>query len=546
MERHRTSDEDELRAALRRLEVEHDVANILAASGSIADAMPQLLAALGRGLDWSYGGYWTCDADGQTLRCQHTWSRDEREEVFAAHARSASVPRATSWLGQIWTSAIPKWIPEVASEPSFLRASAAESAGLVCAAAFPVMLDEEVVGVLELFCSRSKARDADVLAMLRAIGANIGQFIARVRAYARLAEKRARLQLALEAGRLGPWEWDLVAGKVTWSPAVEAMHGIPEGSFGGTFEEYARDLHPDDRQRVMTTITETVAEKREHHLEYRIVRPDGEVRWLHARGRFVFDRSGEPVRLVGVCTDITEEKEQRLALEAALRGREDLLAIVSHDLRNPLGAIITALELLEHVDEGPDMVARVRRYAQTIGRAAQRMNRLIADLLDLASLERGQLRVEKRLIDAGSVVADTVQMLQPLAAQKEITLEAATPLGQVPIDGDRERIAQVLSNLIGNAIKFTPKGGRIDATAVIDGEVVRVAVADSGIGIAPEQLPHIFDRYWQGATRHARTGVGLGLSIAKGLVEAHGGRIDVRSEIGKGTTVELSVPLARR
>jgi signal transduction histidine kinase len=233
-------------------------------------------------------------------------------------------------------------------------------------------------------------------------------------------------------------------------------------------------------------------------------------------------------------------QKARAEAESSRRTRENLLAVVSHDLRNPLSAIATTASLLAKADPSREPPGRIARYGTNILRAAQRMDRLIVDLLDLAKIESGRLVIEPQVHDAGSIVKDSVEILAPVASGKGMALSAEVPTADVRLFCDRERVLQVLSNLIGNALKFSAEGGVIGVSVrEIEGEVT-FAVADTGCGIANDQLPHIFDRYWQ--AKGARDGIGLGLSIAKGIVEAHGGRIWAHSKIDEGTTFFFTLP----
>jgi signal transduction histidine kinase len=220
--------------------------------------------------------------------------------------------------------------------------------------------------------------------------------------------------------------------------------------------------------------------------------------------------------------------------------REERFAIVSHDLRNPLGSIVFSAALLDRATIDGEEGERVRKSAQTILRSADRMTRLIADLLDFAQIQVGKLAVELMPQDVEGLIRDSVEILRPLAATKDLKGVASAGL---QVRCDRERVLQILSNLVGNAIKFTPDGGSIFIEAQDTGREVRFSVRDTGQGISEEALPRIFDRFWQAQRKH-RAGIGLGLSIAKGLVEAHGGRLYVESKLGAGTTFFFTLLLA--
>jgi len=236
----------------------------------------------------------------------------------------------------------------------------------------------------------------------------------------------------------------------------------------------------------------------------------------------------------------------RLYAEAqeSLRAREDLLAIVSHDLRNPLGVVLASSALLLKSSLPPEREERARRQVEAIQRAGNRMNRLIRDLLDFASIQGGRLAISLRAQHAEDLVAEAIDLQQPLASQKSLRLENDLPPGEanIVVRCDHDRVIQVLSNVVGNAIKFTPEGGTIHVGAARDGDEVRFSVSDNGPGIPAAELPHVFDRYYQ-ARRRNRDGIGLGLSIAKGIVEAHGGLIWAESEPAVGSTFYFTIPI---
>ncbi len=226
--------------------------------------------------------------------------------------------------------------------------------------------------------------------------------------------------------------------------------------------------------------------------------------------------------------------------QQATRARDDVLAVVAHDLRNPLNTVTMAVSLM--LETTPPERVEERRQAEIVRRAADRMNRMIQDLLDVKRMESGRLTTDLKPELPATLIHDTIDMLRPLAAGSTIRLEADIEDNLPPVLADAARVQQVLSNLVGNAVKFTPRSGRITVCAEhIEGEV-RFGVIDTGPGIPAEQLPHIFGRFWQAKTSDHR-GIGLGLAIAKGIVEAHNGRIWVESHVGLGSTFYFTLPV---
>lgn len=225
--------------------------------------------------------------------------------------------------------------------------------------------------------------------------------------------------------------------------------------------------------------------------------------------------------------------------QEATKARDDVLAVVAHDLRNPLNTVSMAVSLM--LESTPPERVQERRQAEIVRRAADRMNRMIQDLLDVKRMESGRLTVDLKPEAAESLINDTIDMLRPLATGSTIRLETSIDQRLTPVLADSARIQQVLSNLVGNAVKFTPRAGRITVCAEQMGSEVRFGVIDTGPGIPAEQLPHIFGRFWQ-ARSSDRRGIGLGLAIAKGIVEAHNGRIWVESHVGLGSTFYFTLP----
>ena len=232
-----------------------------------------------------------------------------------------------------------------------------------------------------------------------------------------------------------------------------------------------------------------------------------------------------------------EAAEQR-ALQA-LRMREEILGVVSHDLRNPLSAIGMCARAL---DGAVSLESPAREAVRTIEQAADWMQRLIRDLLDVASIEAGHLSVERRREDMVILLIRAAELLERVAAERGVALVADVPDHLPPMAVDGERVLQVLSNLLGNAVKFVASDGTVTLRARTEDDGLHVTVIDDGPGIPADELPHVFDRFWHTRRGAGPRGTGLGLAIAKGIVEAHGGRIWIESAVGRGTSVHLVLP----
>ena len=231
-------------------------------------------------------------------------------------------------------------------------------------------------------------------------------------------------------------------------------------------------------------------------------------------------------------------QEHRRRAELVAQARAEVLGVVAHDLRNPLSLIVTTTELLQEEDLEP---ARRRQVLEIAMRAGKQMNRLIGDLLDTVQLESGHLTLDLEDVVVADVFRQVEETFTPLARRRGIVLKSDSPDADILVRADSFRVSQALGNLLGNAIKFTPENGEVDLSVTRDGGDVVFRVRDNGPGIPQEQIDHLFEQFWQ-ARRNDKRGVGLGLTIAKGIVDAHGGRIWCDSILGSGTTFSFSLP----
>ncbi len=239
-------------------------------------------------------------------------------------------------------------------------------------------------------------------------------------------------------------------------------------------------------------------------------------------------------------TDMTEIRAAEAALHEAVRARDEVLAVVSHDLRNPIGTISAAVELLGDVPMPPE---KYEEHLEIIGRAAHRIGRLIQDLLDVATIEAGRLSVRTKPVDLVQLVEEVGSQMRLGADVEGVELVVCVPEELPAVEADRDRVLQVMSNLIGNALKFTPSGGRVTVAAGQAPRGVSVTVSDTGPGIEPEMKEHLFDRFWRGQGTNLR-GAGLGLAIVKGILDAHGTEIDVETEVGRGSSFSFTLTTA--
>jgi PAS domain S-box-containing protein len=376
-----------------------------------------------------------------------------------------------------------------------------------------------------------------------------------------LRESEERLRMALAAGRMGTWEWEIPTGEVHWSPELEKLHGAIPGTFPGRYEAVFDYVIPEDREWVHTSVERSLKNNEEHQVEYRIKLPDGSTRWIEGRGRAFRDAAGKPQRMLGICADITErkqaeldreglllsEREARNAAEQANRITDEFLSVVSHELRTPLSAIMGYAQLLTmdmiEPDEQADAFTAIERNSQA-------QVRIIDDLLDMSRIISGKLRLNVQTVQPADVIEAALETVKPAAEAKDVRITKVIDPQAGSVLGDFDRLQQVVWNLVSNAVKFTPKGGRVQVSLERVSSHLEITVADSGCGISADFLPHVFERFrqWEDSTTRRHGGLGLGLAIVKQLVELHGGTVRVTSlgeNQGATFTVQLPLQLAQ-
>jgi PAS domain S-box-containing protein len=353
-----------------------------------------------------------------------------------------------------------------------------------------------------------------------------------------------RLDLAQRSGRIGSFEWNIRTGAVNWSTTKEELYGLPAGGFGGRYEDWKQAVHPDDRDRAEADRRRAVAEGTDLDTEFRIVRPDGATRWIASKGKVFYAGDGEPLRMLGVSLDVTERKRTEKELRDADRQKDEFLATLAHELRNPLAPMLHAMQILKAKGPLPPELEWARGVLE---RQAQVMTRLLEDLLDVSRISRNQLELRQERVELAAVLEVALETSRPVIEAGSHELTVTLPPEPIRLHADPLRLAQVFANLLNNAAKYTQEGGRIRLIAERQGSDVIVSVKDSGIGIAAEMLARIFEMFSQAKPALVRSqgGLGIGLSLAKGLVELHAGSIEAHSVgPGRGSEFVVRLPVA--
>ncbi|MCG2594452.1 PAS domain S-box protein [Ramlibacter sp. XY19] len=337
--------------------------------------------------------------------------------------------------------------------------------------------------------------------------------------------------------------------QMVWSTLPDGFHdyynrqwyeftGMPLGSTDG--EAWNGMFHPEDQPRAWEVWRHSLRTGQSYEIEYRLRHRSGEYRWVLGRALPVRNEQGAIVRWMGTCTDIHEQKRTRDELLAANRRKDDFLAMLAHELRNPLAPVSTAAHLLRAASGDP---AKVERCADIIERQVRHMTELVDDLLDVSRVTRGLVELEHRPVELKAVLANAIEQVRPLIEARGHGLTTRMASGDVYVLGDRARLIQVVSNLLNNAAKYTPANGSLSLSMEV-GAQVEVRVEDNGMGIEPQLLPHVFELFTQGERTpdRAQGGLGLGLALVKHLVELHGGRV-LAASAGRGLGAAFAVTL---
>jgi signal transduction histidine kinase/CheY-like chemotaxis protein len=357
-----------------------------------------------------------------------------------------------------------------------------------------------------------------------------------------LKRSEERLRLSMEAAYLIGFSWDIVHDE------VHRLHSISDALPPTTPEAPMRladvraRVHPDDRDAFDHKIRRALADPASRYeSEFRIVEPDGKVRWLYERGTVTRAADGTPTALSGLSQDVTARKSAEEALQQANARKDEFLATLAHELRNPLAPIRSAAEVLRLLERDD---SRVLRAAAIIDRQVTQMVRLVDDLLDVNRITRGEIALHREVIDIARVVHAAVETSRPLLESARHDLQLSLPYTTLQVNADAARLAQALANVINNAARYTPPGGQIALTVARDDGRIVITVRDNGMGIPPDRLDDVFDMFTRVAPADAVGGLGIGLALVRRIVQMHEGEVRAQSAgEGQGTTIEMWLPL---
>jgi PAS domain S-box-containing protein len=543
----------------RRRAAAQAVGEVLTSAPNLTEAAPAILRAICENIEWQIGALWLVDHQAERLRCLAVWEGPApATTTFAGTTRHTLFPSGVGLPGRVWASGKATWIEDVVHDPNFPRAPVARDAGVHGAFAFPIGLGDELFGVIECFNSTVVTPDTDLLRTMATVGNQVGQFIGRKHEEAAAAESQRRTRAMMDTALDAVIVMDHDGTISEFNPAAERMFGYRRDDVLGRvlagllIPPQLREQHREGLVRYLATgegpfidhrieTTGYHADGHEFPVEVSITRVSaadpptftGFVRDLTARAQAEREREGL----------LQREFSARREAEAANRAKDEFLATLSHELRTPLNAILgwTRMLLDGTMDE-----RNARKALEVIDRNAHLQVQLVGDILDVSRIIMGGLQLDLQPVDLGSLIGAALDAVRPAAEAKNVQLRSRLAPSARVMEGDPQRLQQVVWNLLANAVKFTQATGNVGVELVEDGDGgVRIRVQDDGAGIDPAFLPHVFERFRQadGSVTRQHGGLGLGLAIVRHLVELHGGTVSAESQgLGRGSTFTVELP----
>lgn len=367
-----------------------------------------------------------------------------------------------------------------------------------------------------------------------------------------LQRQQRQLSEAEAIGRMGHWHWLIGEQNIAWSEEIYRIFGVNQNIYEPTINGLMELVHKRDLGRVVQIFQRAMIEEKNYDMEFRIVRPNGEIRFILCEGRCEKDASGDVIALYGIVQDMTERvlyeqelRQAKTASEQAYAAKSQFLANMSHELRTPLNAIIGFSQMIEGQMLGPIFNEKYIDYATNIRESGEHLLDLISDILDMSKIEAGKHTLEIERVNISDVLRRAMNMVEARAKEKGVTLRAPEfSDGAIEINADRRALMQIFLNLLANAVKFTKEKGSVWVECTNIKDCVSIKVHDTGIGIPANKLAAVLRPFEQAASHYTREyeGTGLGLSITKELVELHGGSLGITSTVGVGTTVSFTLP----
>ncbi len=364
-----------------------------------------------------------------------------------------------------------------------------------------------------------------------------------------------RHEKSMNFANIGTWDWNIITGDLLWSDRIAPLFGGEGGAMETSYDNFLAAIHPDDRQMVVDAVNNCVEKAVEYDIEHRVVWPDGTCRWLHERGDVVRDSQGNPQNMLGVVRDVTNRKEAEVALqkakedaETANQAKSDFLSSMSHELRTPLNAILGFTQLMQFNPSTP-LTEEQKDSTEQIIKGGNHLLELIDQVLELAKIEAGKMSLSIENVSLPELLDECSVMVRAIADKRNITVNANTEkCPEVEVLADHTRIKQVLLNLLSNGVKYNNEGGSLSIMTRLEGDGrVHIAITDTGPGIPEDKHAGLFEPFNRlGHETSEIEGTGIGLTITREMIHLMKGEIGFESEVGKGSTFWIEIPLAKQ
>jgi PAS domain S-box-containing protein len=544
-------DVTERRRAEQRLLVQYRVTRILAEAGTVDEAMRNILQAMCEGLGWDRGSLWRIDREAGVLRHAVRWDPPSCSAMqIDAAIKNMTFRPGSGILGRVWSSRAPIFIPDVAQDPANRHPDAAAREELRAAFAFPILLGNEVLGVMA-FSSRGVWRpDQNLLDIMATLGSQIGQFTKRTAAVDELQLRVSMLQhIPVSAWSVMPDGTPDIVNQLWFEytgQTPEYVHSHPSA--------WMASIHPEDRDKAQQIFWEGIRSGSGFTMEARFLRAcDGTYRWHLNRGVAVRDPEGNVLRFVGTATDVHDLRQVQEELRTTqaefaritrVMTMGELTASIAHEVNQPLGAMVTSAASCARwlAAKPPNMDKALRSLERIVkdGRRAGAIIQRIRALMKRQTLHKDQL-------DVNETITEVIALTQYMLRQNEIALETRLSQGLPRVAGDRVQCQQVLLNLIVNAVEAMSeidlRRRELMIVSAADGpDAVLIEVRDSGTGLDPERTSQLFEPFYTSKAE----GLGIGLSVSRSIVEAHGGRLTTRPNTPYGAIFSIWIPVEER
>ena len=493
--------------------------------------------------------YGTIDYAQQAFLVEQDYIRDDAPSVVGLHPFASFGPTFEAMQAHQ-----PIIIEDTQTDPRIMEADRPAYAAIALRSfvTVPLVKGGQAVSAMAVVDVVPRQWSSEETALVLEVAARTWEAVERAKAEVAQRQIEQHIRLAVEGAQMAIWEWDLTTDQVYWNEQHFRLFGMAVQPNPLPSTAFIHRLHPDDAQAIKSQLQQTIEQRVLYDAEFRILRQDtGAVRWMKGHGQVTAEQDGQPVRVSGVMFEITDRKMADDALKVSDQRKDEFLAMLAHELRNPMSTLRSGLQILTLTD-GKDETTGPTVGSTTIAmmkRQTEHLVRMVDDLLDVSRISQGKIELKTARIDLVALVKQATESLRALYEEQGKTVQVHLPTSPIYVEGDATRLSQVVSNLLTNGVRYTGEQGQVWLSLRHKQQDAILEVGDDGIGLTAAQLMAIFELFVQVDNSAARSkgGLGLGLTLVKRLVELHGGSVEAQSEgLGKGSTFRVHLPTLER